>query len=236
MTLHLEFVKGNGFIAEIVRTSRRKTATVRVDEGKVSVVVPTELSDSNIEKLVTKKTRWIKEKLLLHRQSSPVTPKEYVSGESFSYLGRNYRLKVETGAAKSVRLVNGRLTVTLPSNSKSPKNISNALTSWYRFHAERKLQEKVERYSKIVGVKPASVGIKTFKARWGSCSTRGDLVFNWKIIVAPNRIVDYVVVHELCHLKQHDHSPVFRRCVEQVLPDYLECKEWLKVNGRRLEL
>ncbi len=236
MTFHLEFVKGKGFIAEIVRTSRRKTATVRVNDGKVSVVVPDDLPDSRIEDLLTKKTRWIKAKLLLHRQATPVTCKEYVSGESFSYLGRNYRLKLETGAAKSVKLKNGRLTVTLPSKSRSPENISNALTSWYRAHAEQKLLEKVKRYSKIVGVHPASVSIKTFKSRWGSCSTKGDLVFNWKIIIAPNRIVDYVVVHELCHMKQHDHAPKFWKCVERVFPDYAESKAWLKENGRLLEI
>ena len=97
MTLQLEFVKGPGFVAEIIRTNRSKTASVRVQEGKVSVVVPKSLADSQIERLVTKKTRWIKEKLLLHRQSVPVKPKEYVSGECFTYLGRNYRLKVRKG-------------------------------------------------------------------------------------------------------------------------------------------
>ena len=70
-----------------------------------------------------------------------------------------------------------------------------------------KLQDKVDRYAKITDVEPASIGVKAFKSRWGSCSTKGYIDFNWKIVMAPNRIVDYVVVHELCHLKLDDHSP-----------------------------
>ena len=234
MTVLLEFVKGKDFVAEIVRTDRRKTASVRVQEGKVSIVVPNDLPDVRIEEVVAKKTRWIREKLAIHRQTVPVQPKEYVSGESFTYLGRNYRLKVVAGAKKSVKLVNGRLTVTLPRNQKTPEKVREALTQWYRDHAEQKLSEKVERYAKVIGVKPASVGIKTFKSRWGSCSTKGHVLFNWQIIIAPNRIVDYVVVHELCHLKRHDHSPEFWKCVQRAFPDYQDCKDWLKANGRKL--
>jgi predicted metal-dependent hydrolase len=199
MTLKLEFVKADGFVAEVIRTRRRKTASVQVREGKVSVVVPRNLSDTRIHEIVTKKTRWIREKLHLHRQSVPVKPKEYVSGESFTYLGRNYRLKVENSAERSVRLTNGRLTVSLHSKSTSPQSVRDALTDWYRTRAEQKLHEKVERYAKVIGVQPASVEVKTFKSRWGSCHSDGRIKFNWKIIVAPNHIVDYVVIHELCH-------------------------------------
>ncbi len=236
MNVQLEFYQGNGFVAEIIRTNRIKSATVKVQEGKVSVVIPKNLSDTRIKELVSKKTRWIREKIFLHRQSTPSKPKEYISGESFTYLGRNYRLKVETGSTKDVKLKNGRLTVTLPKASKSPEKVKDALIGWYRTHAEQKLQEKVERYAAVIGVQPKSVGIKTFKSRWGSCHTNGQIQFNWKVIIAPNRIVDYVVVHELCHMKQHNHSPKFWKCVETITPDYFECKEWLKDNGKFLDL
>jgi len=114
--------------------------------------------------------------------------------------------------------------------------VRNALVRWYKRHAQIKLQEKAYRYTKVVGVDAGRIGIKTFKSRWGSCSAKGRIDFNWKIVMAPNRIVDYVVVHELCHLKQHDHSPKFWKEVERVIPDYAECKEWLKVNAGRLEV
>ena len=236
MTSQTDVIKGNGFLVEVIRTRRRKTASVRIHEGKVSLVVPDNLSESRIHEIMTQKTRWIRSKLLLYRETVPLKPKEYVSGESFTYLGKNYRLKVAIASRPFVKLVNSRLRVALPERSLTPNKVKNVLTDWYRTRAEQKLQEKIERYAKLIGVQPASVRIKTFKSRWGSCSSKGDLLFNWKIIIAPNRIVDYVVVHELCHLKQHNHSPLFWTCVERAMPDYRECRQWLKVNGRGLDV
>jgi predicted metal-dependent hydrolase len=237
MTQTAEVIHGKGFDAEVIRTDRRKTATVKVVEGKVSVVVPRSTTTDKVEALVIRKTRWIREKLLLHREHQPPKPKEYVSGECFTYLGRNYRLKVESGPAKSVKLKGGRLVVQVPpSVQKRNQYVQAALTEWYRTHALQKLREKVDRYSKMVRVSPSSVGIKTFTGRWGSCSTKGNMEFNWKVIIAPNRIVDYVVVHELCHLHHHNHSPEFWKCVERVFPDYKESKEWLKSNGSKLSI
>lgn len=230
-----EYLEANGFIAEVVRTARVKSADLRVEDGLVSVVVPKALPQERIEKLLHDKRRWIKEKLILHREAAPVSAKDFISGESFAYLGRNYRLKVEHGLFSPVKLLQGRLVVTVPHESE-PHIIRNALVRWYRRHAESKLQDKVSRYSKLVGAEPRSVGIKSFKSRWGSCSAKGDLLFNWRIVMAPNRICDYIVIHELCHLIQHDHSSKFWKEVERVLPDYAERKEWLKANSEMLRV
>jgi len=231
-----EYLQGNGFIAEVIRTSRVKSADIKVEDCAVSVVVPRQLPIERIEQLLKDKNRWIKEKLILQREALPVSNKEYISGEAFSYLGRNYRLKVQHGSFEPMKLLQGRLVATVPNNSEQAHIIRNALIRWYKTHAELRLQDKVNRYAKMVGVETSVVGIKTFKSRWGSCSSKGHIDFNWKIITAPHHIVDYVVVHELCHLKQHDHSPKFWKLVERVIPDYAECKEWLKVNERLLVL
>ncbi|WP_288841663.1 M48 family metallopeptidase [uncultured Deefgea sp.] len=230
------YLQGRGFDVEIIRTLRTKTARLEVDDGTVSIIVPFALPQERIQKIVDEKTRWVKEKLYLHSQSMPLSNKEFISGEAFPYLGRNYRLKIEAGAFQPVKLKQGRLLVTLPLESTTPDLIRNALVRWYRHQAEQRFVEKVRRYAKIIGVKPASVGVKTFKSRWGSCSVKGEILFHWKVILAPHRIVDYVVVHELCHLKHHDHSPAFWKSVEAVIPDYLECKEWLKLMGAGLEV
>jgi predicted metal-dependent hydrolase len=232
-----EVVQGKGSQAEVIRTGHRKTAAIKVEEGRVCVLVPNSATPTKVEELVTKKTRWIREKLLLQQNFQAPKRKEYVSGECFTYLGRNYRLRVEPGSSGRVGLKDGRLLVHIPpSVRKQDHYIRNALTEWYRECAQAKLQEKVNRYAKIVRVTPSSVGIKTFKGRWGSCSHAGHIQFNWKIIIAPNRIVDYVVVHELCHLIEHNHSPQFWKCVERVFPDYRKCKGCLKDNGRTLTL
>lgn len=231
-----EYRDCNGFIAEIIRTNRRKTADVRVEAGAVTVVVPQDIQPEKIDHILAKKRQWIRDKIQLHLEAAPVGSKQYVSGEALRYLGRNYRLKVERGPFAPVKLVNGRLVVTTPFGSDQPHMIRNALTRWYMHQAEKKLRVKVDRYAPVVGAQPTGVGIKSFKSRWGSCTARSRLEFNWKIMMAPNRMVDYVVVHELCHLKKHDHSPAYWREVERVMPDYRECREWLKENAESLYL
>ncbi len=231
-----EYIQGKGYIAEVVRTARVKSVTIKVEDGAVSVVVPRELLCERISKLLSDKSSWIKQKLQQQREAQPVSAKQFVSGEAFSYLGRNYRLKVECGPFAPIKLVEGRLTAVLPDGVPHAYMLRNALIRWYKHQAESKLKQKVKRYAEVIGVQPAAVGIKTFKNRWGSCNASGRIDFNWRIVMAPNRIVDYVVVHELCHLKQHDHSPKFWKAVETVMPDYAECKAWLRENAGRLEV
>lgn len=226
-----EYRDANGFIAEVIRTSRRKSADIRVEEGAVSVVVPVETSLERIDELLASKRRWIKEKIALHQEMSPPSSKRYVSGEAFSYLGRNYRLKVEKGPFAPVKMIQGRLVVSVPQGSEQPHMICNALVRWYKRQAEVKLRDKVARWAPQVGVDVPAVSVKTFKSRWGSCTAKGELQFNWKIMMSPNRMVDYVVVHELCHLIRHDHSSEFWAEVGRILPDYQECREWLRCNG-----
>lgn len=230
-------IQGNGFVAEIIRTSRRKTASIKVLEGNVSVIVPEALTVEKIESLIIKKQRWIKEKLAIQEQSVAVKPKEFVSGESFSYLGRNYRLKIEQGLYPAIKLHQGRFVVSV--RNKTANNqpaIKQLLIHWYKKHAETKLTEKTNRYAGIIGVNPKTIAIKPFKSKWGSCSQVGDVHYNWKIIMAPNRIVDYVVIHELCHILHHDHSPKFWNTVEGYMSDYQVCKDWLKLNAKWLEI
>jgi len=140
-----EVIHGKGFDAEVIRTNRRKTATLKIVEGKVSVVVPRSTSKDKVEALVNQKTRWIREKLLLQKEHQPPKLKEYVSGECFTYLGRNYRLKVESGPEKSVKLKNGRLMVQVPPSVQNrDRYVQSVLTDWYRAHALETLRERVE--------------------------------------------------------------------------------------------
>lgn len=231
----IEYIDNNGIVAQIKRTNRTKSAKITVEEGNVCVIVPRKLEQERIAKLLKGKNRWIKEKIALHRDALPKSNKQFVSGECFSYLGRNYRLKVIDGNYTPIKLVQGRFIVSLRKSLQTPDLIQDLMIYWYKHHAEIKFIEKSKRYAKTMGVEFNSVAIKNFRSRWGSCSADGDITFNWRVIMAPNRIVDYVVVHELCHLIHHDHSTHFWREVERYMPDYLECKDWLKQNGIRLE-
>ena len=218
------------FPIEVIRTNRKKSASVQVVDRQVQVIIPRALSDERIEQIVRDKTPWIRDKLRKQALLKPTKVKEHVSGEAFSYLGKNYRLKVVQGSSEAVKLTLGKLAV------GASADIKQELTSWYMQHAEKRLNEKVGRFAQVIGVAPKSVKVKNYKSRWGSCSTSGDISFHWAIIMAPHYIVDYVVVHELCHMHHHNHSPAFWQRVEKVLPNYRDCRDWLKHHGQELKI
>jgi predicted metal-dependent hydrolase len=218
---------------EVVRTKRRKTASIKVIDGVVQAIVPDQLSDARVEALIQKRTPWIRRKLREQSQAVTPKPKEYVGGENFTYLGRNYRLKVLSGNDHVVKLKGGYLEVGLPKNSKDG-DIRNALAEWYEEHALHRLIEKTNRYAGIMGISPNSISVRDYKSQWGSCSSKGEISFNWRVIIAPHHIVDYVVVHELCHLKHPNHSPAYWKSVKREISDYEVCRHWLKEKGSSL--
>lgn len=233
----MNVIQGNGFVADVIRSPRRKTAAIQIRQGKVSVIVPDYLPMATIESLVANKNRWIKAKLAIQNEIITIKPKEFVSGEIFSYLGRNHPLKIESGLYPAIKLHQGELVVAV--RNKTADNsvkIRPMLIKWYKQQAESELIEKTGRYAKIIGVKPSAVTIKSFKSRWGSCNITGSIQYNWKLIIAPERIVDYVVIHELCHILHHNHSPAFWQAVARYCHDYSECRAWLKINGGYLEI
>ena len=228
---------GFEFPVEVIRTSRRRSASIYLDGEGIKVRVPDGISDSYVRDLIARKSPWIKRKLREAELAAPPRPREFVSGETFSYLGKNYRLKVLNGDTSSVKLRGGYLKAIVSSSlGTKEEQIRSLLVQWYQSHARERLEEKTRRYAKILQVEPGSVDVKDYKSRWGSCSAKGDISYNWRIVIAPHRIVDYVVVHELCHILEHNHSPNYWRHVERVVPDFKECRQWLKQNSKQLEI
>ena len=231
----MSLIFDNDLSVEVVRTKRKKTASIKVIDGLVQAVVPSQLSNTSIKQLVQKSIPWIRKKLREQSQAVTLKPKKFISGENFSYLGKSYRLKVLSGNHCKVKLLRGNLEMRLPRNAKEC-DIRNALADWYECHALERLIEKTHQYAGIVGVSPNSISVRNYKSRWGSCSSNGDICYNWRIIIAPHQIVDYVVVHELCHLRHLNHSPAYWESVRQVLPDYPVYRKWLREKGAVLEI
>ena len=217
---------------EVVRTKRKKTASIEIKDGLIRVLVPNSLTDKRVNTLLEERASWINKKIRLQAEMPSYKAKEYVNGETFTYLGRNYRLKLVNTDTTATRLKNGYLEVP----AQGEKAIQASLTDWYTSHALAKLEEKTGRYAKTLNVEPSSVTVKDYKSRWGSCSTSGDITYNWRIIMAPHRIVDYVVIHELCHLVEHNHSDKYWKQVESLVPDYRERRAWLKTNANTLAI
>jgi predicted metal-dependent hydrolase len=222
------------FPFETIRTDRVKSASIDVEDNLVKVTVPKNLSEERIEELVKGRILWIKQKLALQATANISKPKEYVDGEAFAYLGRNYRLKCAIGTEESVKLRSGYLNVTIKNGKRNSEHIKAAIEQWYRTKALSRLIDKTRRYSAILKVEPTSINLKDYKAMWGSCSPKGVVSYNWRIILAPHKIVDYIVVHELCHLIEPNHSSKYWKQVRSVIPDYENSKEWLKNNGSSL--
>jgi len=136
-------------------------------------------------------------------------------------------------------LKDGRFQIKVPSNLKGEnrrEEIKRRLIEWYKKEARTKYKERVEHYRKKLGVSYNKIFIRDQKTRWGSCSSKGNLNFNWRLIMAPLSIMDYIVVHELVHLIHPNHGRDFWKLVESVIPDYKEKKQWLRINGYRLKI
>ncbi len=232
--MSIEIIKKQNFEVQIIRTRRRKTTCIQINNGQVIIRVPKKLSVAKIDVLIDSRIQWIKQKLLQQQQLQPIKHKQYVSGEEVYYLGRRYQLKVLIASKKTVKLSHGYLQVHI--NKKEPTAIRTALKKWYLEHAKQQLESKVKQFSTIMQVFPASIQVREYKARWGSCSSRGHIKFNWKLIMAAGDVVDYVVVHELCHLIEHNHSANFWQLVKTILPDYEIQRQWLRQQGHYLEL
>lgn len=217
---------------QIIRSNRKKSALLKVSDNLVQLVVPLNLSDNRIHEILKKKTAWIKRKLIENLMLPKYKEKEFVNGESFAYLGKNYRLKIIQSAENQVKLKGGYIQVSVAKNF----NVRDLLIDWYKKLAVQKLSEKTNRYGKIIGVSPTSIRVKEYKSKWGSCSVKGDIAFNWKIIMAPHSVINYLVVHELCHLVEHNHSTKYWKLVEKIMPNHREQRAWLKNFGQTLRI
>ena len=230
------------FDYQIIKRPRRKTVSISVQpDCSVRILVPAKLPKQTIVELIKQKSRWIQSKITIFQEiyhNHP--PKEYINGDSFTYLGKNYRLKInQNTACESVKLKNGKFHVFCPpslSEEIQKAYIKNQLKEWYWKHAEIRLKDKTTRLAKSIDLHPASIGIKDYKSRWGCCHPNRRIYYNWRLIMAPQSIIDYVVIHELCHLLHPNHSKQFWHLVGSILPDFVERRDWLKVNGFGLKL
>ncbi|MCF4112849.1 MULTISPECIES: M48 family metallopeptidase [Dethiosulfovibrio] len=222
-----------------VYSGRRKTVEIAVEApGRVIVTAPEGRSDGELIALVSKKAEWITRQLYDMKavRFQPVA-RELVSGESLLYLGRNYRLDIgidETFAKPTVKLDHGVFRIR--SRSADPSLLRDCLIAWYREKAATQTTARVRYFSPRLNVTPAGVRIRDQKKRWGSCTPDGTLLFNWRSVMAPSPVLDYIVAHELCHLLETPHSTRFWNLLRAVMPQYESRKQWLKENGVKLDV
>ncbi|MBI2911853.1 MAG: M48 family metallopeptidase [Chloroflexi bacterium] len=224
---------------------RRRTIEIAVDAAKgVLVAAPARATLASIDDLVRRRASWILQRLAAVETAAHGAIRQWVTGETVLYLGRDYRLRVgaaEGIAAPEVRLDGDCLEVWLPleeggGEAETARDVGAVVEQWYRWSAGRYLSQRVDVYAPLLGVEPRQVLVRHQERRWGSCARDGTLRFNWRLVLAPLPIVDYVVVHELCHLLHLNHGPQFWEQVERLVPDYRFRRRELRLEGDRYRL
>ena len=210
---------------ELIR-SRRKTAAIHITkDAVVEVRAPLKMPKASIDRFVASKEQWIRttlEKVTVRLAAQAAFTLDY--GSQITLLGKEYTIS----AGQSRRVGYGEIGVLIPSDL-SPAEVKRAVIRLYRSVARNKLIERTQRIAPMMGVVPAAIRITGAKTRWGSCSSKNSINFSWRLIMADDEIIEYVIVHELAHIKEHNHSPRFWAVVEGILPDY-------KFRRRRLKL
>lgn len=233
---------GQCFEYELIK-KKKKNIGIRIDaNGVVKVTSPFFVEDSYIHEVVNKRADWILLKLkLLREMNKGALERRYSRGDNIVYLGEEYKLKVIEEVEVEGRIgFSGEEFEVLVSPEmdevEKEKVIRERLAEWYKHEAFKQFKGRTRFYSEILKLYPNNIRIKEQKSIWGSCSSKNNINFNWKLIMAPLTVLDYIVVHELCHLRHRDHSKNFWGLVEQIMPDYKEKRKWLKENGRGLKV
>ena len=205
-------------------TTRKQNIAIHVyPDGNVQVDAPIDADPARITDAVRVRARWISKRLVeIRGRNLHVIPREYVCGESWFYLGRRYLLKVTVnpGERGTAKLVGRYLQVTSPTAEKS--SIKRYVKEWYRTRAKEVFTKRLSALTGQViwlGESPP-IKLLTMSVQWGSCSPSGVVVLNPNLVKAPKECIDYVVLHEVCHLKEHNHSPRYYRLLAELMPDW----------------
>ena len=226
-----------------IRRSQRATNTrIVVTPGKIEVVAPAQVSEHKIHQFVQAKQQWIVQALAKletkTRQHKSFAPVFYSHGAEIPYRGETYKLAVRPTKLKRIKIelldeFIAHVPEALIVNGHS-EDIRGALIRWMKQQSKQHVERLVSQHAVKKQLFPQAIRIKTQKSRWGSCGIHNDININWLLIMAPPEVLEYVVVHELCHIRVRNHSSHFWELVGEHLPDYKSRRHWLKKHGNSL--
>ena len=214
---------------------RRKTISLHIKEdGKIVIYTPYHTPQWEIERFIKDKQSWIVEKISEKEKRIKEVEKTFHPGEKFLYLGEWYPLEMQESSSKEppLKLVFGKFIL----NHDRIEEARDLFSHWYKREAKEKIAERVDYYSNRFQLFPEGIKITSARSRWGSCSRDNRLSFSWRIIMASLAVIDYVLIHELVHIREKNHSKRFWTYLESVLPDYRKHRHWLRENGHLLQL
>lgn len=219
---------------------KRKTIGLEVNiDGEIKVSVPIGVTNEILDKVLEKKYNWlVKKREELIEKGMKRIVRKYITGENYFYLGKEYKLKIVKDIylkKPQVNLWDDNIIVYCKSSNK--EQVRQILEKWYRSKTLELSIERIKLYTTgFFDKEPLGIQVKEQKRRWASCTYDNKILINWRCSMAPIEIVDYIIVHELCHMDIKNHSKDFWNRVKEVLPDYKIREQWLKENGVRIEL
>ncbi|MBD3329019.1 DUF45 domain-containing protein [Candidatus Dojkabacteria bacterium] len=220
---------------KIIRSDRKTIGIQITEKGEIIVRAPKIATKESIHTVLSASEKWIEKKLnKIAQQQARYKVKKFVPGEEFLYMGEKYKLVV---AEKPINKVDLHDNLIISSKlAGNPKLARKALEDWYREELRSFVNDKARQYAQNLEVEYKKIRITGAKTRWGSCSGKKNLNFSWRLIMAPEEIIDYVVVHELCHLREMNHSKRFWELVSTIVPDWKDKRKWFKENGWLLRI
>ena len=219
-------------IDQLIRSKRRSISLEIERDGSLTVRAPQYISIGEIQALVKSKASWIsKKKTLLRNRGQETPPKRFTAGEQFLYLGNAYLLEIVAGQ-DSPLILRDHFFLT----ADTQENALQVFRQWYKEQASQVIKGRTAILAQNNGIATSKIRITSAKTRWGSCGPKGSLNFTWRLVMAPEDVIDYVIVHELAHLRIRNHSENYWEAVRLLMPDYQIRLKWLKDNGHRLRL
>ena len=203
------------------RTSRRRSIGLRIDDNGLTVNMPMRASEKWLHSVLQEKADWVVKKLDSWQTKQPA-PTQWLDGQSISFLGQPLTLRVAASLFATPPQLCGTQLFVHVTDSKNQEVIEQVVTQWYQHEAMILFTERVAHYAPLMNVAPRTVKLSAARTQWGSCTVNGSVRLNWQLIKMPLRLVDYVIVHELAHLVEMNHSAAFWKVVETVCPDYLK--------------
>lgn len=216
-----------------IKYSKRKTINISIDRNKnILVKAPQNVSEDKIERIIKSKGLWLFDKLNKKRNPGITnTSKEFVSGEGLLLLGNSYQLNILSEKFNGIKFEDKFYI-----SSSTRHKAKDVFKRWYIDKAKEIFYPKVEQYARSLGVEINKVIIKQMRMSWGSCAPNGTITLNWKLVKAPQYVINYIIVHELAHLLELNHTPEFWNIVAVQVPNYKKAKTWLRNNGELLEV
>lgn len=227
---------------QLVRSNRRKTVALQVKNGNIIVRAPSYLSIEQVDALIRKKSAWLRQKIADTLQQTTPEAEYFIHSSSIWFKGEQKELSISFGDKAITFVFEDKIQVVLQKRIQVKTNdleylksqVKKQLSLWFKQQLECYILETLPILRAKTSLRPKSFKVRQYKARWGSCNNKAELSFNYLLMMVPTWVVDYVMIHEFCHLKHLNHSPDFWHLVETHMPNYKVAKQWLKTHQSQL--